>query len=142
MAFIHGKKSKFSVDNSAGTLIDISAYCEEVTLSNEIDTAETSTFGSTHKTYVTGLIGASLSVSGRFDAAGATTVDSVLAGILGQEASVSFEYQPSNAAVSATNPKYSGEAICTNYEVSGGVGDMVGFTADFVITGTVTRAVA
>lgn len=142
MAFIHGKKSKFSIDNAAGTLIDISAYCEEVTLSNEIDTAETSTFGSTYKTYVTGLIGASLSVSGRFDAAGATTVDSVLGGILGQEASLTFEYQPSNAAVSVTNPKYTGECICTSYEVSGGVGDMVGFSAEFQITGAVTRATA
>ena len=143
MAFIHGKKASFKVDNSAGTLVDISAYCKEVNLSRSIDTAETSTFGSGVKTYVAGLTDGTLSVSGQFDAAGASTVDSVLSGILGQEASVTFEYMPNGSiAVGANNPKYTGEAICTSYEVSASVGDVVAFSAEFQITGAVTRATA
>ena len=140
MAFIHGKNSKFSIDNSAGTPVDISAYCEEVSLSRDIETAETTTFGNGSKTYIIGLSDATMSVSGKFDADGASTVDSVLSGILGQEASVSFDYVPGGGSISASNPGYQGECYLTSYEVSGGVGDVTSFSASFQITGSVTRA--
>lgn len=142
MAFLHGKKALFKIDNSGGTLVDISAYCESVDLSRDIDTAETSTFGATSKTYVVGLIDGKISVSGKFDSAGASTVDSVLAATLGQDASLTFEYQASNAAASSTNPKYTGECYITSYKVSSPVNDVVSFSAEFQITGTVTRATA
>ena len=83
MAFVHGKKAVFKIDNSAGTSTDISAYCEEVSLSRSIETAETTTFGNDSKTYITGLTDATVSLSGKFDAVNASAVDSVLTGILG-----------------------------------------------------------
>lgn len=142
MAAIHGKKSKFSIDNAAGSLVDISAYCDEVGFPRSVETAEVTTFGDNAKEYIVGLTDATISVSGKFDAAGAGTVDSVLSGILGQEATVTYEYQPNNAAVSANNPKYSGEAILTSYEITGSVGDVVTFSAEFQCTGAVTRTAA
>lgn len=140
MAFTHGKKSKFSIDNSGGNLTDISAFCDEVSLSRDIETAETTTFGDDDKEYIIGLKDATISVSGKFDAAGATTVDAVLAGILGQDASVSFEYIPAGGTVGANNPAYRGEAFLTSYEVSGSVGDVTSFSASLQCTGAITRA--
>lgn len=136
MAFRHGKNAVFKVDNSGGTLTDISTYIHEVTLPRSIETAETTTFGVTggSKTYVTGLNDATISISGKFHA----TVDAHLAGILGQDASVSFEYGP--AGSTAGYVKFTGEAIMTKYDLSSPVGDVVTFSADFQVTGSITRA--
>lgn len=139
MAFTHGKKSKFEIDNSAGTPVDISAYCDEVSLSRDIETAETTTFGDNAKEYIIGLTDATISVSGKFDAAGASTVDAVLAGLLGQEASATFAYTPGGGSPSSSNPKYTGECYVTSYEVSGSVGDVTTFSASLQCTGAITR---
>lgn len=139
MAFTHGKKSKFEIDNSSGTPVDISAYCEEVSLSRDIETAETTTFGDNAKEYIIGLTDATISVSGKFDAAGASTVDAVLSGILGQDASVTFAYTPGGGSPSSSNPKYTGECYLTSYEVSGSVGDVSTFSASFQCSGAITR---
>ena len=131
----HGKNAVFKVDNSGGTLTDISSALTDVSLPRSIETAETTTFGVTGgaKTYITGLNDATLSVSGRFDA----TVDAHLAGILGQDATVSFEYGP--AGSTAGYVKFTGEAIMTKYDLSSPVGDVVSFSADFQVTGQITR---
>jgi predicted secreted protein len=142
MAFIHGKKSLFKIDNSAGALIDISAFCEEVSLSRDIETAEVTTFGSGTKAYITGLSDGTVSISGKFDSVNASAVDPVLTGILGQDATVSWAYRVNSASVSSTNPEYQGEAILTSYEVSGAVGDAVTFSAELQCTGAITRATA
>jgi hypothetical protein len=133
--FRHGKNAVFKVDNSGGTLTDISSSLTDVSLPRSIETAETTTFGVTGgaKTYITGLNDATLSVSGRFDA----TVDAHLAGILGQDATVSFEYGPAGSTVGYI--KFTGEGIMTKYDLSSPVGDVVSFSADFQITGPVTR---
>jgi predicted secreted protein len=140
MGFIHGKNSVFKIDNDAGVLTDISAFCEEVSLSRDIETAETTTFGNDDKNYITGLRDATVSVSGKFDAAAASAIDPVLAGVLGSASTVSWAYRPNSASVSTSNPEYQGEAIVTSYEVSGGVGDAVTFSAELQCTGAITRA--
>jgi len=140
MAFIHGKSSLFKVDNASGSLVDLSAFCEDVSLSRDIETAEVTTFGDSAKEYITGLTDATISISGKFDANGASSVDSVLSGILGQAATVTYNYRPNSAAIAATNPEYQGEAIVTSYEVSGSVGDAVTFSAELQCSGAITRA--
>ena len=82
---------------------------------------------------IVGLTDSTISVSGTWDA----TVDAHLAGILGQAASVSFEYGPEGTT--STYIKYSGECYLTSYEKSGTVGDAVKFSAEFQVTGAVTR---
>lgn len=134
--FRHGKNASFKVDNSGGTLTDISTYIHEVTLPRAIETAETTTFQVTggSKTYVTGLNDATISISGKFDA----TIDAHLAGILGSDSSVSFEYGPSGSTTGMV--KFTGESIMTKYDLSSPVGDVVSFSADFQVTGPITRA--
>jgi len=140
MGFIHGKNSVFKIDDVGGTLTDISGFCEEVSLSRDIETAEVTTFGNDDKAYITGLRDATVSVSGKFDAGSASAIDPVLAGILGSASTVSWAYRPNSASVSTANPEYQGEAIVTSYEVSGGVGDAVTFSAELQCTGAITRA--
>jgi hypothetical protein len=131
--FRHGKSTVFKVDNAAGSLTDISNTLTDVGFPQSVDTAETSTFGSSAKSYVVGLTDSTLSVSGNFDA----TVDAHLAAILGQSASVSFEYGPEGST--AGYVKYTGEALLTSYEKSGAIGDVVSYSAEFQVTGAITR---
>jgi hypothetical protein len=131
--FRHGKSTVFKVDNSGGTLTDISNTLTDVSFTQTIETAETSSFGSSAKTYIVGLSDSSLSVSGNFDA----TVDAHLAAIVGKADSVSFEYGPEGSTAGFV--KYTGEALLTSYEKSGAIGDVVTYSAEFQVTGAVTR---
>jgi predicted secreted protein len=140
MAFIHGKKSVFKIDDVGGSLQDISAFCEEVSLSRDIETAEVTTFGDDAKEYITGLTDATISLSGKFDSGTASAIDPVLSGVLGSASTVSWAYRVNSASTSATNPEYQGEGILTSYEVSGTVGDAVTFSAEIQCTGAITRA--
>ena len=131
--FRHGKNASFKVDNAAGTLTDISTTLNSVTFPREVETLETTSFGSNNRSYVVGFTDATISIEGSFDA----TVDTHLAAILGQEASVSFEYGPEGTT--STFTKYTGECFMTSYETSAGVGDIVAFSAEFQVTGAITR---
>jgi predicted secreted protein len=131
--FRHGKSTVFKVDNAAGSLTAISDTLTDVSFPQTVETAETTSFGSSAKTYIVGLSDSTVSVSGNFDA----TVDAHLAGILGQAATVSFEYGPEGSTNGQV--KYTGEAIMTSYEKSGAVGDVVTYSAEFQVTGVVTR---
>jgi hypothetical protein len=131
MAFVHGKTAEFQIDNSGGSLTDISAYCDNVDFPLTADTAEVTTFGDASKEYIGGLKDATISISGSWDA----TADGVLAGIIGLTGS--FQYGP--AGTTGGNIKYTGECICTSYNVTAPVGDKVSFSAEFQVTGDVTR---
>jgi len=131
--FRHGKNASFKVDNSGGSLTNISDTLNSVSFPREIETLETTSFGSSTRSYVVGFSDATISIEGSFDA----TVDAHLAGILGQEASVSFEYGPEGTT--AGQVKYTGEAFMTSYETSAGVGDIVTYSAEFQVTGAITR---
>lgn len=133
MAYTHGKNSVFKVDNSGGTLTDISAYLDNVDFPISVETAETTTFGDSAKDYIVGLKDATVSISGVWDA----TPDAHLAGILGQAATVTVEWSP--AGTSSGNPKYTAEAILTSYSIPSSVGDKVTFSAEFQVSGAVTR---
>lgn len=131
--FRHGKNSVFKVDDSGGTLRDISNVLNSVTMPRSVETLETTSFGSSNKSFVVGFSDATLSIEGTYDA----TVDGYLAGIVGGDSSVSFEYGPEGST--STYVKYTGEAFLTSYEVSGGVGDVVTFSAEFQVTGAITK---
>jgi hypothetical protein len=131
--FRHGKAASFKVDNAAGQLTNISDTLNSVSFPREAETLETTSFGSYDRTYVVGFKNQTISVEGSFDA----TVDTHLAAVLGQDATLSFEYGPEGTT--STFTKYTGECIMTSYETSAGIGDIVSFSAEFQITGAVTR---
>ena len=132
--FTHGKSAAFKIDDSGGTLRDISNVLTDVAVSRSADVAEVSAFSNSSKAYVAGLKDATITISGSFDA----TVDGYLKGILG--ASGSFEFYP--IGNTGGNPKVTGEAICTSYDRTPDVGGAVTFTAAFQVSGDVTEGTA
>lgn len=139
--FRHGKAQKFQLDNSAGTLTDLSSYINNVSFPRSVDTGETTAFGNSAKTYIPGLQDATISVEGMFD----STVDAHIVALIaaldsGSLATASYEYKANNAATSATNPAFQGESIVTSYEVSAAVGDVVTFKLELQCSGAITRA--
>jgi hypothetical protein len=129
---VHGKNTHVEIDNAGGSLVDLSAYIDSEDLSRQADTAETTTFEKDSKTYIPGLKDGSFSLSGPWDA----TLDAHMDGILGKAGT--FEISPAGDGSGAV--KYSGEAICTDYSGSNPVGDKVTWSAEFQITGDVTRS--
>lgn len=137
MAFYHGKGLAFKIDNSAGTLQVLTSYVDSVDLDSSVDVGETTTAGAEDKTYVSGAAEHDLSISGKWDDTASTGPDAVLAGLIGLEVSSSFEFGP--AGSTSGKVKYLGECFLTGYTRSAPVGGVVTFTADFKITGAVTR---
>ena len=132
--FTHGKDAAFKIDDSGGTLRDISNVLTDVAISRTADVAEVSAFSNSSKAYVAGLKDATITISGSFDA----TVDGYLSGILGAEGS--FEFYP--IGTTGGNPKSSGECILTSYDRTPDVGGAVSFTASFQVSGDVTEGTA
>jgi len=129
--FTHGKNAVFSIDDSGGTLRDISNTLTDVSVSRTADVAEVSAFSNSSKAFVAGLKDSTITISGSFD----TTVDGYLSGIVGSEGS--FEFGPIGST--SGNPKASGEAICTGYDRSADVTGAASFTASFQVSGDVTE---
>jgi len=126
MAFISGKDSFFSVDGT-----DISSYVNQLSLSRDVNTLETTSFGSDQATYVVGVEGLSISGSATFDA----TADGVFAGLF-DGSTVAFDYRPDNTS---SQPKYTGNAVVTNYSIDSSAGDLVSISFSLIVTGAVTR---
>jgi hypothetical protein len=139
MAFVHGKNGYIELDNSSGSLTNISGISNEITYSMSIDTAETSVFGVSAKQYITGQNDATISVSGLFDATTAGviegTIDALIAGTI---ASATLEFGPEGNATG--KKKYSQEVIVTSYEIGVPVGDVVSLSVEFQRTGTTTKS--
>ena len=129
--FAHGKSTDFAIDDTGGSSRNISDTLTDVSFPQTIDTAETTAFGSSNKSYIVGLKDTTISVSGIWDA----TVDGYLSGT--DPESRSFIFGP--AGSTGGNVKYTGEAIMTNYAVNNPVGDVVTFSMDLQVTGSVTR---
>ena len=133
MAFVHGKDSVFKLDNASGSLTDISAFVNNVDFPETADVAETSVLGASNKTYLVGLKDATIGLTGFFDA----TADAIFGAVIGQSATLSFEYSPEVTA--SGKIKYTGECILTNYALSSPVGDVVAYSGDLQVSGAVTR---
>lgn len=130
----HGKNTVVKAGTSAAPTVvtDISQYVTSEDLSRQAETHETTTFGKDSKTYVPGLKDGSFSLELMWDPA----IDAHMDGILGKE--VDFEIGPGGNT--AGSVKYTGKAICTDHSGSSSVGDVITSSAEFQITGNVTRA--
>lgn len=136
--FSHGKATKIQVDNAAGTLTDITNVSNSVEMPRPVDTAETSTFGSTAKQYVPGMNDSTVSISGLFD----PTFDAMISAVLDGQAdgtivSSTVEYGPTGGLTGKT--KYTCEVIWTSYSVSTGTGDVASFSLEGQRTGPTVR---
>jgi len=130
--FKHGKNAQFELEGT-----NLSNTLNEISMPREIETAETTAFGTQDKTYIVGLSDATVSLSGMFDA----TVDSAISTIInnlksGSIASASFAYGPAGSV--ASSPKFTGEALVTSYEISSPVGDVITYSLELQCSGAVS----
>lgn len=138
MAFTHGSKATFHVDDATATLRDISLYLTSAGLSRLADMAETSALGTTAKTYIPGMTDGTVPLEGAFD----PVVDGYLAGVIGFETPLAFEFYPAGEPVGATKPKYSGVCHLTSYDIDTDTGDAARISGELQVTGAISRAVA
>jgi hypothetical protein len=118
----------------------LSPSINSVTLDVTANEVETTTFGSTFKTVVGGIISGSAKLDFYQDFA-AGSVDAQIWPLLNTIGTLVIT--PTSTAVSATNPSYTAQVLINNYQpINASIGDLAGFSVTWPTTGTVTRATA
>lgn len=135
MPFIHGK-SAVILHNE----YNLSAYFNDVSASRSVETAETTAFGNSAKTYITGLADGTLSLSGMFDGA-ANAIDQELTDVIGAAGDSVVSVSVSGVTTIGTR-MYSLGGKLTSYEISAPVGDVVAASAEYQANGGIGNAVS
>lgn len=118
--------------------VNLSAYVKSVTLAYKSEMQDDTAMGDTARSRIGSLKDFTVSVE-FFQDFVASAVDATLFGIVGSV--VPIEIRGSAAAVSATNPKYTGSAILETYQpVGGSVGDNLMAPVTMSGVGALTRA--
>lgn len=138
MAFVHGKNSTFSVDDSGGTARNLTAYIDEISgLPGGRDLATVTAMGDSGQRYIPGLQNGEFSISGHYDPTVTTGPQAVLSALtLTASATSTFEYGPEGSTTGKV--KLSGECWCEKYEINSSATDKVSFSASFKVDGAVT----
>ena len=119
--------------------VDLSDHCKSVTVNYSAETQDDTVMGDDTRSAIAGLKEWSMSIEFAQDHA-ASNVDATLFPLIGA-AAFTVTVRPTSAAVSATNPNFTGSAILTSYPPMGGaVGDFATTTAEFAAAGTLSRA--
>ena len=136
--FKHGKNAVFIMTGSSTAAYDFTNVTSDVSLSKSMETGETTTFQNQNKTYIVGLQDATISVSGYYDPVADENINGAIARLsAGTVPSLSFSVGPSGS--SGTDIKYTGACIITSYELAPAVADVVPFSLELQVTGSVTR---
>jgi hypothetical protein len=134
MPYRHGKDTKALVST-----YDLSPYLNEITSGMTIDTAETTTFGSNAKTYVTGLNDGTMSFNGLFDGS-ADAIAEVFENIINNDLTpvITVGY---DGGLAVGRSASLASAKQTTYEVTAPVSDVVSLTGEFQVTGGIRQGV-
>jgi hypothetical protein len=130
MAASHGKNIVVYVNG-----VDLTTYFNDLTIGGEADTAEVSTFGSTYKAYVVGLVDGTVALGGVFDGA-VGAVDATLAALLGVGTplvSIGPNSDPRG------NRAHLCASITTKYEITASISDAVMVSTEFQQSGGIGR---
>jgi hypothetical protein len=123
MAFVHGKNTKVLVNQ-----YDLSGFLNNVDLTWECDTPESTVFGVDDRTYIVGLRGQTMSFSGLYAATSSAAIDAVVPTDLGNATAKLVTYASSGFTVG--NRCYSSQVFYTSYGVSSPVDGIVSITLD------------
>lgn len=124
---------------------DISQYVTSVTLSSTLDVVETTSMGSTSRTRVAGLRDNQLTLEFNQDFASGALETLIYPSDATTKigTAVAMEVRPTSSAASTTNPKYTFNALITEWQsVSGSVGDLATVSVSWPISGAITKATA
>lgn len=118
---------------------NVGQYLKEINWATEVDTPETTAFGSTTRSYVVGFPNITITGSGMYSSALSATalpeVDNFMDAAMGNSASGWLIYGPVGGTIGAPLgfPAKVAYADSTNYSVSGSVTDMVAISADWQV---------
>lgn len=127
MPFRHGKDVDVLVSQ-----YDLSIYLNEASPSLSIDTAETSTFGTNAKTYISGQNDGTISFSGLYDGV-ANAIDAIFTDIIDNDTTPIITIAQ-DGGLSAGNKAILAQAKQTSYEISMPVSDVVSISGEFQVT--------
>lgn len=131
---VAGRRSGFAITSTGGVSTLLNTWVKKVSFPHNADVYDVTVFGTRDKAFIPTLRSATIAIEGIW----ATTPDKLLSGILGT--SQAFIYYPGTTAPTAgIYAKYSGTAICTKYEIPSDVTAAITFSADFQISGLVSR---
>lgn len=134
MAFRHGKNTKVLMN-----AYDVSAYLNESSVSETLETGETTVYGKSAKTYIPGLRDATLSLSGLFDG-DANASDELFAAAVAAAADDNFTVAPEGLAVGRR--LISLASIQTSHETSSPVADVVSLSVEAQADDRIDRGVS
>lgn len=123
--------------------VDLSQFITSVTLSTSVDVVETTGMSSAAaKTRLPGLKDNSVTLEFNQDFAAAgpeITINAIGSSLVGTV--VPIVVKPTSGAVSATNPSYTFNAVCSEWQnLQGAVGELSTVSATWPITGAITKA--
>lgn len=133
MAFKHGRAAQVYIGTA-----ELTAFLDQADKSTDVDTAETTVFGKGWKTYLAGLIGTTLSISGSYDGTATTGPAALMETAIANGTAWTWKFFPGGSASGQRSHSFS--AFVTNYSESSPVGDKVTWSAEVLATGTVTSA--
>jgi len=132
--------STFMLSNASVTInsVDLSSYVTSITLSQSADSLEDTAMGDTSRSYIGGLKSGTVDIEFNADFAASKT-EATIFPLVGTSTAVVVK--PVAASVSATNPSYSFNAICTEWDtLNGSVGEIATHSISWPITGAITKA--
>jgi hypothetical protein len=136
MATAHGKSLIFKIDNSAGSLQQITGVSEVQGLPGSVATDDVTAAGDLGAKSVVGLPDVTFTASGPYDNTATTGSYTVFSGLVGLAATSSFEFSP--AGTTAGLPKFSGECRVTEFTVDASVKSALKWKATCHVEGAVT----
>lgn len=120
--------------------VDLSDHVRSVTLTYNAEELDDTAGGDTHRSRIGGMKDWSLQVEFNQDFA-AAKVDATIFSLVGTTTAI--EVRPDTDAVSATNPKFTGNVLVTEYSpLANGVGELATTSATWPGSGALTRATA
>lgn len=134
MAFGHGKNTVVYVNQ-----YNLTTYFRSATASGSADTAETSTFGTSSKTYIPGMKDGTASLEGLYDGV-ASAVDDVLTTALGAASDSVVSIYPQGDAQGAAG--FAASGIESSYEVTAATEDAVMVSAEVQSTSGYDRVLS
>lgn len=122
--------------------VDLSDHVREVAVDTSQEDVETTTMGATGKTRTPGLRDDKFVLTLASDFA-SSKVDQTLWPLFNGGSSFLVEVAAAGTAISATNPKYHGTVILTEWSPVGGkIGDFAEVPVTLPVSGTISRATA
>lgn len=132
---------RVKIDNSGGTLTDITAYLTSASIRSALDILEDTALSNEEKSYVAGKAGATLPLAGMVN----STTDGIFGPLIGNRTSITKTIEFRAYATNSTGSVgrfYNGEVWPTNVEFSGSLNSMQTFSVDTTFDGAINRTSA